>query len=197
MNEGTETIKHQVSVTTGRGMQDAQHPYISPWPAMEVAVDNATDVDYEQYPPPKELYLLLGNDQTPPEIQNIVLSSINKPDKAAPRSEEAKNPEDDFANSEIVEIPQSSESSPVMTVISPPDQNHSRSTSTNSLSLHTSRTTNGSDSVSRLRFKKLTISTLLSSTTNLIGSVKQAMKSPLAAEKYDVSEMSQKVLMSW
>lgn len=193
MEEGAATAKCQESVATSGVMPGEQHPLISPWPAIEAPVDGASNIDYEQYQPPKELFLLLDKDETPPEIRNIVLSSINKPEKAVSDSEKPKTLEDPSANPEVVGIPQSSESSQVTRVASRPDQSHSRSVSTASLSLSTSRTTNGSDDGTRLGSKKATLSALLSSTTNLIGSVKQAIKNPSTAERHAVSETSQKV----
>jgi len=187
MSEDSGTIEYQRSETTGRGMRDTQQPYILPWPAMEGFA----------YPLPKELFLLLDKTQTSLEIRNIVLSSVNKAEKATAGFEELETPEDGFANPKMVEISQSSESSSVMTVASPSDQSHSRSTSSGSLSLHINQNTNSNESGTRLGLKKATLSTFFSSTTNLIGCVKQAMKSPSTAEKDDSSERSKKLGRSW
>jgi hypothetical protein len=197
MSEGTKTIEYQRFITTSGGMRDVQQPYILPWPAMEGLMDDANKVDYEQYPPPKELFLLLDEAETPPEIRDIVLRSVNKPEKAATGFQELKAPEDDFADPKMVETSQSSGSSPVMTVVSHSDQSQSRSTSSASLSLHTSGTIQDSDGGTRQGFKKVKLSTFFSSTTNIIGCVKQAMKGPSTAERHDSSEKSKKLGISW
>jgi hypothetical protein len=90
MSEGTETIDYQRFITTGGGRRDVQQPYILPWPAMEGLMDDANKVDYEQYPPPKELFLLLDEAETPPEIREIVLRSTSQ-----------KRPPLDFRNSRL------------------------------------------------------------------------------------------------
>jgi hypothetical protein len=180
MSEDSGTLEYQRSINTGGGMRIVQQAYILPWPAMEAFADDATNLDYQQYPHPEELFLLLDKAQAHPETRNIV-----------------QTPDDGLANSKMVEISQSSESSPVIAVVSPSDQSHSRSTSSASPSLHTNQTTNSSDSGNRLGFKKATLSTFFSSTTNLIGCVKQAMKSPLTVEKYDFLARSKKLGVSW
>ena len=166
--EGAEAPKFQVSVLVNRVLPGPQDHFVSPWPEMEAFIEDASNLDYERYHPPRELLLLLDEAQTPPEIQVIVHSSLRSPDGAISGSEESRTPETPSENPQVV---------------NPSNGSHSRSVSTTSLSLSPSATPRGSDDGARHGSKKATFSTFLSSTTNFLGSVKQAMKDSSTAAK--------------
>lgn len=187
-----DTPRCRVSVVVNRATPGALGPLVSLWPEMDGWIDDASDVDHEQYEPPRELLLLPEEKQTPPEIQDIVLSSLKGSDEVELRSEEPKASQDPTANSKGVEDTESSVLSQCRPLGSPSDRTHSSSASTNSLSLSTSRTTNSSNESARhTPPKKAKFSALLLSTTNLIGSVKHAIKDSSTTEKNSRSIISQ------
>ncbi len=196
MEGGAETPKCRVSIIVTGEMPGAQGPFMSTWPEMETTPDDASNADYGQYAPPKELRILLDETQAPPEIRDIVLNSLDRPEGLVSGSEEPKSAKIPSAVARVVSIPGTSESSQVAAVGSHSDQSHSRSASITSLSLSTSRTTNDSDDGVRHTTKKATLSALLSSATNLIGSVKHAIKDSSTTEKNLGSKTVQKVTNS-
>lgn len=194
MEESAETHKFRVSVVVNGAMADALGRFVSPWPAMGAPVDATSSVSYEQYKPPKELLLLLDEAQTPPEIRNIAFNALNRPADIVSRSEEPHATKETFKKPKAVDVPKSSESSQSTLEGSPSDCSHSPSESTASLSSSIGPTMKGSDEGARA--KKATFSSLLSSTTNLVGSMKHAIKDSSSTEKKTNSERLQQVTRS-
>jgi hypothetical protein len=177
MERQAETSQCPVSVMVHRDILDEDAALVSPWPELEGSVEDASNVNYEQFEEaPQELSLLLDASQTPPEIQNIVLNSLNKPEEAINKSGAQQTSEDPSPNPSSVELPGSREVIQVTPPDSLLDRSHSPTISNATPSLSTSRTTESSDESDRHGFKKATLSNLLSSTTNLIGSMKNALK---------------------
>ncbi|ERF69518.1 hypothetical protein EPUS_01847 [Endocarpon pusillum Z07020] len=205
MEEGDKPPKCQVSIFVSGAAPDAEDPLVSPWLEMAVSLvaeeegddDNAVDIDHEQHHPPQELYLLLDEGQTPPPIRDIVLNSLNIPEDAVPVSEMPQASEEPPSDPYVEEIPDSRGALQVTPVGSPSDMSHSPSTSTTSSSLSTSPTTNGSVDGARSGSNKSIFSALLSSRTNIIGPMKQAMKDRPSIGKSATYERSPRAVRSF
>jgi IBR domain, a half RING-finger domain len=156
----------------------AQDDLVSSWPGIDISLDDAAadDDDYEQHDPPKELLLLPGEEQTPPEVRDLVLNSLNRAEIVS-GSEDPSGPNDTPDDLRAIEIPQRSESSSqAIPESGGSNSSHSPSTSTLSFSMSTNSNTNTSEDVSRHGARKAGFSALLSSAATLFGSVKPATK---------------------
>lgn len=190
MEEDDKHPRCQVSIVVSGAGPDAEDPLLSPWPKMAASImedddddnddDGAIEIDHKQHQLPQELYLLLDQVQTPAAIQDIVLNALNTPtEKAVLESEVAEASEEPPTGPYLEDVPESSGALQVTSVGSPSDIGHSRSASDTSLSsssLSTSPTTNSSVDDTISGSKKSIFFTLLSSKTDIIGPMKQAMK---------------------
>jgi hypothetical protein len=167
-------------MVNGEAAPAAKDSLVSPWPEMEISIDNASnEVDYERIDRMKELHLLLDEGETPPEIRDIVLTSLKRPEEVVSTSAELDT------RNENLELPKASAALSVQEQpsSSPSHRSHSPSASMTSFSLSTSPATNTSDDGARYMAKKAKLSALLASTTSLIGTVKSALKDSSLADK--------------
>jgi hypothetical protein len=171
-------------MVNGEAAPTAKDSLVSSWPEMEISIDNASnDVDYERIDQMKELHLLLDEWETPPEIRDIVLTSLNRPEEVVSASSELDT------RNENQELPKASAALGSSGGVqeqpssSPSHRSHSPSASITSFSLSTGPTTNTSDDVARYMAKKARLSALLASTTSLIGTVKSTLKDSSLADK--------------
>lgn len=166
-------------MVNGEAAPAAKDSLVSPWPEMEISIDNASnDVDYERIDRMKELHLL-DEGETPPEIRDIVLTSLKRPEEVVSTSAELDT------RNENPELPKASAALSVQEQpsSSPSHRSHSPSALMTSFSLSTGPATNTRDDGARYMAKKARLAALLASTTSLIGNVKSALKDSSLADK--------------
>jgi hypothetical protein len=168
---------------------------VSSWPESDLSLDRSQDTDYEQHEPPKELTLFLSEEQTPPEIRDIVLRSLERQQQPEAQNGEPSAPNDSTENGTVVATADNEALSADPSTTNAPDIS-SPSASSTSLSLSTSPTTNSSEEGTRHGSKKATLSAILSTTTNLIGLVKHALQDSSSSGKAEGSESSRKLRKS-
>lgn len=191
--EGTESQQCRVSIVLNGKLLDDMDFLLSPWPKMDMTVDDTFNLDVEQYDQPPELRLLLDEKQTPAEVRDILLNSLQVPgEEVVSGSQDPNFADDQIQNPKIEEGSGNGESSRSLLRSSSEYQGHSPSTSTTSLSLSTVPTAGSSDDSIRQGSRKPALSALVSSTANFFESVKHAMKdSP--TDKKGKSATSRKV----
>lgn len=172
--------------------------FISPWSDRNPPPDCNWDMEYTQHRPPNELRLLLDHIQTPPEIRNIVFKSLDRPANSRSASSTLSNishqSKDTPANPSNTVSAQPRSDGATTTLSSAHRRsshearngtflNPSPSTSTSSLSLPLCETEKSSRSGSSSSTedgakhpKKPSLTSIISSTTNIIGSMKQALR---------------------
>jgi hypothetical protein len=186
------TPECQVSVLVSGAISCTQCPFVAPWPELETSLDDASDVNYEQHNQPGELLLLHDEAQTPPEIRDIVRSSLKTPKEVVSESSETKATENPSSKPETVENLNARGPYSVTSEYSSSEQSHSPSGSNTSLALSTSRTTNSSNEAGRPVSKKAALSAFFSSKVSLIGLVTHLTMDPLLLEKNAGAQIVQK-----
>jgi hypothetical protein len=197
IGDDSEAPECHVSVLMSGAISCTESPFVSTWPELETSLDDASDVNYEHHNPPGELLLLLDEGQTPPEIRDIVRSSLKRPKEVVSESSETKATENSSSNPKIVDNSNTRGPSSVTSEGSSSDQSHSPSGSNTSLVLSTSRTTNSSNEAGRPVSKKAALSAFFSSKASLIGCVTHLTMDPLLPEKNAGSQIVQKGISLW
>ena len=182
-NSNIQNLSVMVRANGEMALPNCEDIFVSPWPEIDPSPDDASNGDYEQYDAPRELLLLLDEEQTAPEVREIVLNSLARTEEVVSASEDPSGPNELSDGLRAIEIPETSESSQQVPDSRRSQSFYSLSTSTHSLSTSTSPDSNNSEDVTGYGPKKVKLSTLLSSATHLFGSVKQAITESSSADK--------------
>ena len=170
--------------------------FVSPWPELKPVPETTSDQEYTQYRPPNELRLLLDQAQTLPEVRNLIFKSLDRPvhHLSPPSIHTSQPPPQEEVEISPPQSRRSSRSTPYGTFL---DQDQSPTVSATSLPLSItqsstrsgSRSSNSSSTEDGAKKppKKPGLSAILSTTTNLLGSVKQALRDTSSSASVDRS----------